>query len=879
MNPITPNSSQFGRISVSAHLRFLLSAILICAATCLHAQTISGLVEDNSGAIIPNARVELQRLDGSLINTTNTDSAGQFTLPLPPAGDDRLTVALPGFEPMVRPIHVTRAAPARLTLILKPATVATSVDVNADTLEMAAPDNNQDAASVSSEDIKSLPVLDGDIVATLSAFLDAGATGQGGANLVVDGVEMKSAGVSPSAIERVTINQDPYSAQYRQPGRGQIEIVTKNTADKFHGSANISLRDSIFDATNHFATSKPPDQRLTFEGFLTGPIRPLRDTTFLLSTLIQHQNSYNQVSANTGVDPVTLLPIVPSNVLASYRNYNLTMKVARQISDHHSAYLLYRFFDSTRGGRGVGGLSLATAGYTMYKFDMDLTFHDDIAFAPNKFNAFSILFERNADRVVSDRQSPAIVVQGAFSGGGAQADEFDTENNPNISDTVSWSLGGTAHPTHQLKFGIQLPNLGRRVYEDFTNRQGTYTFASLAAYQANSPLSFSLQQGQSKFLTYFCQPSAFFLDQIQVTERLTITPGIRYDFQNAAANTKDAILPRLSFAYLLDKKHSMVIRTGAGLYMRRVGVNIGQQLARYGNAAERSLLITTGICYPTFNAPGCSSLPSQPPSLFLEEPHLKAPFQGFFGLSIERDITKKSTLTIGYEGYRGWHALQSVDINAPLPPFTSYARPNPAYSQILQLRSGGIQRSDALNVSYKGRISSFFSGFMQYTLGHADSNTEYSTFIPQNQFKPNDEWSRTSQDQRHRLNLIGTFIPDKPLNFGLGFYAYSAAPYTITTGTDVYKTGLTNARPAGIPRNSVNGGDFQDLQARLNYTRKLRPRLKDASPTMAFNVSTFNTLNRTNYEDFVGVQTSAKFRQPTSAANPRRFQFGITYNF
>jgi hypothetical protein len=744
---------------------------------------------------------------------------------------------------------------------------------------MASPDNNQDVASVSAEDIKSLPVLDGDIVATLSAFLDAGATGEGGATIIVDGVEMKTAGVAPSAIERVSINQDPYSAQYRQPGRGQVEIVTKNTADKFHGSANFTLRDHIFNATDRFAKIKPPDWRTVFEGYLTGPIRPFHNTTFLLSTLIQRQNNYNQVSANTGVDPVTLLPIVPGNVLAPYRNYNLTMKVARQLSDHHSAYLLYRFFDSTRGGQGTGGLALATAGYTMYRFDMDIALHDDIAFAPNKFNAFYIFFERNADRQVSDIQSPAIVVQGAFNGGGAQADQFQTENNPNLSDIVSWSVGGASHSVHQLKFGVQIPNLGRRVLEDFSNRQGTYTFASLAAYQAATPLSFSVQQGQSRFLTHYDQPSAFFLDQIQVSERLTITPGIRYDFQNALPNTKDAFLPRLSFAYLLDKQHAMVIRTGGGLYMRRVGVNLGQQLARYQFAAERSLLITTGICYPTFNALGCPSLPSQPPSLYIDAPNLKAPFQGFFGLSIEREITKKSTLTIGYEGYRGWHALQSIDINAPLPPFTSYTRPNPNFAQITQQTSGGIQRSDALNISYKGRVRDIFTGYLQYTFGHADSNTEWSTFFPQNQYKPNDEWSRTSTDQRHRANLIGTFYPDKPLTLGLGYYAYSAMPYTVTTGTDDYKTGLTNARPAGIPRNSLNGGEFHDLQVRLNYTRKLRPSLKDASPTMAFSASAFNTLNASNYQNYVGVITSPKFKQPTADDNPRRLQFGVTYNF
>jgi hypothetical protein len=172
-----------------------------------------------------------------------------------------------------------------------------------------------------------------------------------------------------------------------------------------------------------------------------------------------------------------------------------------------------------------------------------------------------------------------------------------------------------------------------------------------------------------------------------------------------------------------------------------------------------------------------------------------------------------------------------------------------------------------------------FSGFMQYVYQHADSNTEYSTFIPENQYDPNAEWSRTNFDQRQRVNFFGTLYPDKPLNLGIGFYNYTPTPYSETTGTDAYLDGLTNARPAGVPRNSLNSGAYQDLQARLGYTFKLRPRLKDSSPTLALSLSSFNTINRVNYEGYVGVVTSPLFMHPTSADQPRRLQLGASYNF
>ena len=838
------------------------------AATAATTVSVTGQVQDSSGAIVPKVLIEVRRQNGLLAASVESDSAGHFTIPQVAPGDYKLSATLPGFDPLSRALRIGRTAPAPLTLTLKVASLATSVTVSAsDSVELAAPDANKDTPSISDSDMKTLPILDNDVVSTLSALLDTGATGEGGATLMVDGVEMKTVGVSPSAIERVSINQDPYSAQYRQPGRGQIEIITKSTADKFHGAATFTFRDSVFNATNYFARVKPPDQRRIYEGFLTGPIRPLKDTTFLFSANRQEDDFFDAVDATTPTG------VVNENVRAPYRSTSLTMKVAHQINDHHNAFLLYRFYDASHANANVGSQTLPEAGYSSYNFDMDITFHDDLILSPTLLNQFNFMFERNIDRTVSNSATPAIHVEGAFSGGGAQNDTLQTENNPNFSDIVSW----TTHKIHQVKFGVQLPNLGRRILEDYTNRQGTYTFASLAAYEQNTPVTYTLQQGQARFLTHFDQPGAFLQDQIQVSQRMTVTPGVRYDFQNALPGTMDAVQPRLSVAYVLDQKHGMVIRTGAGTYMRRVGANVGQQLARYEHAQERSLLLTQNLCYPDITK--CNSLAAQPPNLFNFQPNLKAPMQAYFGLSVERKMTKDSTLTIGYNGYRGWHALRGIDVNAPLAPFTSNARPDPNFGQILQQQSGGYQKSDDLSVSFRGRLTNAFSGFLQYDYEHADSNTEWSTFMPENQFDPNAEWGRSSFDQRHRLNIFGTFLPDKPLHVGFGFNEYTPQPYTITTGTDDFHTGVLNARPEGVPRNSLDGGDFQDLQVRLGYTYRLRPLLKDASPTVALSLSSFNTLNRANFGGYVGVITSPDFMQPTWASNPRRLQMQASYNF
>jgi len=195
------------------------------------------------------------------------------------------------------------------------------------------------------------------------------------------------------------------------------------------------------------------------------------------------------------------------------------------------------------------------------------------------------------------------------------------------------------------------------------------------------------------------------------------------------------------------------------------------------------------------------------------------------------------------------------------------------------MQSGGYQKSDGLSASYRGRISNVFAGFAQYNYQHSDSDTQFSTFMPQNQYNPNAEWSRTDYDQRQRLGLFGTLYPDKITNLGIGFYNYTPLPYTVTTGMDNYHDGLSNARPDGVPRNSLNGGSYQDVEVRWGYLFKLHPKLKDSSPTIGTSISSFNTLNRVNYTNYVGVVTSPLFMQPTTASDPRRIQLNASYTF
>ena len=222
-------------------------------------------------------------MNGTIAGTCHSGDDGNFEMAAPHAGNFTLVISEPGFETVQMPVMIAPnvtsasagtvhviAAPLRITLPI--ASVATSVRVNADSSEdLTAPDDNQDSAVLSATDLKALPIFDNDYAGAMSAFLDDSASGTGGSGLMVDGVEANRATVSASAVQEVRINQDPYSARYYWPGRGQMEIITKSAADKYHGQFNFLFRDSALNAQNALAPSKPYEQRRIYEGHITGP--------------------------------------------------------------------------------------------------------------------------------------------------------------------------------------------------------------------------------------------------------------------------------------------------------------------------------------------------------------------------------------------------------------------------------------------------------------------------------------------------------------------------------------------------------------------------------------------------------------------------------
>ena len=86
------------------------------------------------------------------------------------------------------------------------------------------------------------------------------------------------------------------------------------------------------------------------------------------------------------------------------------------------------------------------------------------------------------------------------------------------------------------------------------------------------------------------------------------------------------------------------------------------------------------------------------------DPTVKIPYSVQYGIGVERQLRKSTTLTINYFGIRGVDMFRSRDVNAPAPPFY-LARPNPNFSVIRQLESSADLQSHSLEIGLRGNVT------------------------------------------------------------------------------------------------------------------------------------------------------------------------------
>jgi outer membrane receptor protein involved in Fe transport len=862
-----------------------------------NAAIVRGSVADPSGAIVPNAEVDLLDANGNVTQTLHSDGEGNFSFTAPEVGDYTLVVSEAGFDTVRQAVKLGMKGTAPLAgpmlhIVMPISTMSTTINVNGgSSVDLTASDTNADTTSMSASELKQLPIFDNDYSTAMSAFMDSGAAATGGTGLIVDGVESNHATVSASAVQEVRINQDPYSAQYYYPGRGQMEIITRSSADHYHGQFNFMFRDSALNAQNALAATKPSEQRRVYEGHLTGPIWKAKNSSFLASFNRAEEDLDAIVIATLAPTPDSPDGIFQANVPAPTRETDFSTRAAHQFGDKHSAYVQYTYEDWNAKNQGVGGQTLAAAGYTNDYREDDLIFHADSTLSPIVLNQLSTVFERAYSQNLDAAEGPKVNVQGYFTGGSAQNDSVSSEFNFRMTDMVTY-----IHNHHTVKMGIGVPHMSRRALDDRTNALGSLTFApsveadgvtpvnsAIQNYAAQLPSGYSQNSGKERFIYHQQELGIFIQDQWKVTDTFSVTPGVRYDWQNFLAKDVLTFSPRVSFAWLLNKDKKIVVRGGGGLYYDRFGSGPLADLVRYENGARRSVQLSLNPADEPAGGCGvitdCVDVAAQPTSLVKLQSNAKAPYQIQYGLSVERGFGKTGVGSISAYSIRGVDRFRSVDINAPTPESGYTERPDPDFGRIREMQPEGTFWGNGVDISFHGELNKYFTGFGRYTWSRFESNQEGITWFPQNQYKPDDEWANSSWDRRNRLGMYAIFNHESVANLAVGIFANSGQPWTVLTGTDPYGDNLFNARPDGVARNSESLPSYVDLDLRWGHDFHLTGSKEEESPKLGFSAGAFNVLNHENPNAVDQVESSTSFGQTTAVGPPRRIQLAMRFEF
>jgi hypothetical protein len=821
---------------------------------------VSGSVEDPSGAVIPGAQLTLMNHAAGQMRQAKSDGEGRFTFAGVPPGEYLLRGEAEGFKRFQMPVSVHSQAMTNLRVTLRISSTEEIVDVSASGSRPDAPENNADSLNVNTDFIAGLPSQSQDILPVVSNFLSSAAQGVEGTSVVVDGVESSALTEPTDAIKRIYINKDPYSAEFRRPGSGRLEIVTRNgSRSHFDGNLAFYGRNDVFDARNAFAEEKPNLARRLWEGTLGGPLSISHARFFLSASRLSNDED---AIVNATTPQGQLVQNVPTTQITN----NIIGRADFKPVGDNSLSILYNFRNNPQENRGVGGLRLPAQATTSDNTRNNLKIWYTSAGSAAFLNVVRFSYEREHDRIGNPTSSPALDVSGAFIGGPNQSALSQDGTRMEVQDVINY-----VHGAHTLRAGAAfLPKWFSAT--DATNFGGIFKFPGLSAFNAQAPVLFQVATGKPRISFSKHEAYGFVQDAINFQHNVTLMFGVRYDWQEHLTNPSK-FAPRLALGYAPGNGKT-VLRAGAGLFYDRLSDQVVEQTSLLNGIQEREFIVTQ----PSFPA---ASLTGAKPSIWLLGPNTLSPYLFQTSFSIEHPLFQTLRGTLEYRYLRGVHLFRALDVNAPV----AGVRPHPNLFLERVVQSTALLRSNAVIASLQGRVKKNVKFKAQYTLSRSDDNTDGPLVLPADSRNLGPEWGRSSFDMRHRFVLAGTSDLPAAFRLGLMVVANSGMPFNITTGSDDNGDGVVNDRPPGVTRNTGQGPTFVQTDLRISklFTFFKGPLNEDGDVSafrkMEVSFDAFNLFNRTNLTSIIGQVSSPRFGEAASALPARTIQMSVRFNF
>jgi outer membrane receptor protein involved in Fe transport len=301
--------------------------------------SLTGVVKDATGAVVPGAEVVLKEMDTGTETTGRTTDAGVYRFPYVPPGKYSVSVTMTGFKKAVRDnveVHVAQTVTADFNLELGQISDSVTVSSAAPLLERS----TMEIGTISTEkEVHSWPILVGDGTRQLQTFLFTSMPGtqgdswQGGINgsqsfsheVLLDGISVGRMDINGGntgeftatmdAVSEFKLQTGSLSAQYGNTQTALANFGMKSGTNSYHGSGFWFHQNSALNANPWAANSSGRIDPATGVAFketrklnnwgatFGGPIPKMKDRTFFFFSYEQHKESNYVPSASYDASP------------------------------------------------------------------------------------------------------------------------------------------------------------------------------------------------------------------------------------------------------------------------------------------------------------------------------------------------------------------------------------------------------------------------------------------------------------------------------------------------------------------------------------------------------------------------------------------------
>ena len=308
--------------------------------------------------------------------------------------------------------------------------------------------------------------------------------------------------------------------------------------------------------------------------------------------------------------------------------------------------------------QGIGEFDLPERAFTSKGSGAALNVGHHATLRGRYVNDLRFTAEWNRTEVSSARDERTIRVLDAFTSGGAQqrggyrSRTFEIEN----------ELEFTVRRLHQITAGLSVAGSDYQGDED-SNAFGTYTFASLAAFEAGQPTTFTQRVGDPTYQYSMYRSGWFVQDDYRVRRNLMINLGLRHDFQSHVQDWVN-FSPRMGVSWTPSSKARTVLRASVGIFHSQLDEGTYRQTLLVNGRRQWDLVISSPG-YPNPFAAGVTEA-ATPPSIIRARADLEMPVNRRYSFGVDQPIGKFFRFRGTVSRQTGENLFRSRNANAPV---------------------------------------------------------------------------------------------------------------------------------------------------------------------------------------------------------------------